>query len=116
MGAPPTTGRWPRRLPGTDEGYYFVDNRNAATDKYDRRGPYLGSFVPADGQLQVPSSSKSGDAIMVMVDAHIWLPLSSDVKARSILTNVASNVGYSVLFAGRQGERIEALVQRRAPS
>ncbi|HEX3456649.1 MAG TPA: hypothetical protein VHR97_01725 [Candidatus Baltobacteraceae bacterium] len=117
MPIPPNSGRWPRRLPDTNSGEYYVDNRNPASgDKYDRRGPYVVDYVPGDGQLQVPTTTKSGDATMVLVDAHIWLPVESGVKARSIIIHVPSGAAFTVLFASRQGGRIEALVQRRSPS
>ena len=117
MAIPPSNGRWPRRLPDAQQGYFYVDNRNLASgDKFDRRGPYIGDIVPADGELQVPQSSKTGADIMVTIDARIWLPVESGVTARSIITNVATNVSYSVVYVPRWTPKIEAFVVRQTPS
>lgn len=112
----PRGGRFPSRLSGTDQGYYYCDNRNTTNaDQFDRTGPFLCEYVPASGELQVPQTSK-GAAIMVTVDAHVWLPLASGCKARSILVELTSGLAYTVLFTAAQGERIEALVKRQLPS
>jgi hypothetical protein len=118
MAVLPSKGRWPRRIPDTNQGYYYVDNRNlSAGDKSDRRGPFVCDYIPSNGQLQMPSgTARSGDPIMVVIDARIWVPLESGVKARSILTNVANNVSFTVVYAKRWPDRIEALVTRRTPS
>ena len=117
MSIVPSNSRWPQRIPDAQQGYFYVDNRNlGAGDKFDRRGPYRCDLIPADGQLQVPQTSKSGDVTMVMVDARIWLPVESGAAARSVITNVTTNVSYSVVYVPRWSPRIEAFVVRRTPS
>jgi hypothetical protein len=112
----PSTSRWPRRKPATQEGYFFVDNRNPTSDAFDRRGPYAGTIIPAGGQLQVPSTNTRGEPIMVFVDARLWLPLESNVMARSVLTNISLNTSYTVVYAPRWGDQIECFLKRRSPS
>ena len=111
----PRTGRWPRRLPDTEEAYYYVDNRNTASDKMDRSGPFVGTFIPTGGDLQIPSSGSS-EPILVTIDARVWLPITSGAKQRSVLTNVQSNVAYGVVYAPRWGDMVECFVVRRSPS
>lgn len=104
-------------MPDAQQGYFYVDNRNlSAGDKFDRRGPYIGDIVPADGSLQVPQTSKSGDVTMVSVDVRIWLPVESGITARSIITNAATNVSYSVVYVARWSPKIEAYGIRQTAS
>src|SRR5580692_3453660 len=106
MAIMPSSGRWPRRTPDTEQAYFYVDNRNPTTDQFDRVGPYIGNLIPANGQLQVPSSmSKNGEAIMTIVDARLWLPLESGVKTRSIVTNVLTNASFTVVYVQRWSDQ-----------
>lgn len=111
----PSNQRFPQPVPGTQRSYFYVDTRNATSDTYDRRGPYLCDHIPANGQLQVPSTNGKGEAIMVVIDERIWLPTETNVKARAVLLNVETNESYSVVHVERWTDRIEAQCVRRAP-
>jgi hypothetical protein len=116
MPIPPNSQRLPRRVPGTEEGSFYVDSRNMSSEKMDHRGPFIGTLIPVSGQVQVPNSSTSGDVTLVAFDARLWLPITSGAKARSVVTNVASNVSYSVVYAPQWGDQVECFVVRRTPS
>lgn len=111
----PSTSRWPRRVADPEQGYFYVDNRDPATDLYDHTGPYVGTITPASGQVQVPGTNAQGNSILVFIDARIWLPLESNVAARSVITNVMTNESFSVIYAQRWQDQIQCSVVRRAP-
>jgi hypothetical protein len=113
VGRIPSTSRWPRRVPGTQQSSYFVDNRNPATDNIDRVGPYIGNVIPSSGDLQVPSTDKSGNPIMVNIDARLWLPIECGAAARSIVTNVLTNASFAVIYVQPWDDQLECFVVRR---
>lgn len=112
----PTNGHFPRRTPETNEASFYVANRDPATEKMTRCGPYLASFTPTSGTLQVPATDSRGNAITVNVDGRIWLPIVSGAKARSIVTNVGTGIAFTVIYVQRWATQIEAFVKRVTPS
>jgi hypothetical protein len=111
----PSSSRWPQRLAATQQASYFVDNRNPTTDKLDRVGPYLAEIIPTSGDLQVPSTDKSGNPIMVNIDARLWLPAESGAASRSIVTNILTNAAFAVVYVQPWDDRLECFVVRRTP-
>ena len=89
-----------------------VANRTA-TGAFNVRGPYLVTRTPVSGQLQFSSPDRAGQ--IVVVDERFWMPLDSEVKARSRVTNVLSSQTYDVIYTQDWPTHIEAWAKRAAP-
>lgn len=106
MPLPPLTTQF---TPGTSAPAIrrSVSVANMTNGKYQQRGPFMATFVPVDGMVQLPNYAE-----LVQVDARIRLPLESAARARAIVTDLASNTTYFVLFARTFVDCIEVSVRR----
>lgn len=75
-------------------------------------GPFLCSCIPYSGDLQF---LKPGTAQMVVADVRMSCPIDSGVRARSILTNIATSELFEVIQAQRYADRIVVYALRKAP-
>lgn len=85
---------------------FYVSLKNTI-GSYDKRGPFMGSFIPTNGALQI---SKGG--AMVSVDARLRLPLVSGVRPGSIVRDLTTNLAYEVEDAKTWADHIEVFVNR----
>lgn len=107
----PGAGHWPPSFPSTEQGWFTISERDPDTQQFVVSGPYLCTRVPMNGQLQMPAGK--GNQIVV-IDERLKLPLETDLSARSVVTDIETNVQYEVIQSNRWTDFIEAYLVRRA--
>lgn len=77
---------------------------------YIQRGPYKVARCSTTGDVKVPNPLAGGQ--MIDVDERWWLPATSNVRPRSIVTDIPSGQTFSVIVTHSAGNDIECLVLR----
>ena len=100
-------------FPATQQGWYQVSNRDRTQqDQFYVSGPFLVSVISTNGTLQFPHPD-SGQ--MVTIERRACFDPSVEIRARSIVTDVATNEAFIVVFVREwQGFTEAYLVSQRA--
>lgn len=116
MPLPPGSSSFPPAIAAAERRWYMVDQfvrggqpQNVARNS---RGPYCCPRVPVSGLLEIPAE-KSGE--FVRIEEKVYFPVSSAIRARAVIRDVATNVAYQVHYIQRRSTFIEAWVKRATP-
>ena len=110
MSWPPMGSAPQSNFPSALRRSYMVAERAGVS--FALRGPYLAVRIPTSGSLQVIGDTAGQ---IVQIDERVYLPLASNVRVRSLLTDVVSGVSWEVVEVKAWPEHIECFVRRQAP-
>lgn len=72
------------------------------------RGPFCCPRVPVSGLLEIPAG-KGGE--LVRIEEKIFFPLTSGIRARAVIVDLATNYAYQVVYVQRRSSCYEAWVK-----